>query len=99
MVAVGIIECCYVGNIVVSRDKTLAFCLAQLSAKMTTATTKRARWMARNTSEGKSKLVIRPAYHCEPPAVKRVAVAVALAQGGSVKHVPEGEGSVFGWHR
>jgi hypothetical protein len=85
MVAVGIIECWYVGNVVVSRDKTgppLAFLInaatrsraIQLAAIMTTATAMRARWAARNTSEGKSRLVIRHACHHALP----VAIAMSI---------------------
>jgi hypothetical protein len=40
----------------------------QLAAMMITATATRARWAARNTSEGKSKLAIGHACHREPPA-------------------------------
>ena len=49
-------------------DRLFAFCLAQFAAMMTTATAMRARWAARNTSEGKSRLVIRQACHRAPPA-------------------------------
>jgi hypothetical protein len=49
MVAVGIMECGYVGNVVISGAQepaaSLHFCLAQLVAMMTTATVMRARRM------------------------------------------------------
>ena len=92
---VVVLECCYVGNIVVSRDKTLAFCLVQVAAMMTTAATKRAKWMARNTSEGKNRLVIRHACHCESPAAKNCRPRARRL----IQARPEREGSVFGRHR